>query len=245
MIYISTWHASQLQAIYSNLVTSHSQLQSCILLTFRLDNLRFMINKWDCCRLNGDKIMKHTGLALHNTHCCSSAWQPQLRETDRLSEAACCLNFWLQPSATLLVSFIINDSVNPTRLSLWGLRVWARVCMCVFSSAWGKQRNGDRSEPIQCGWVSCVCPWPFSAFTNGTACAAGIKMLCKVGTLALTEKLFPHFSYKSPQKSPDEIHDVKLAQTFQIWENTFFFLAWLVRFSSPSSLVAMGRKIIF
>lgn len=204
LIYISVWHASQLQVIYSNLVTSHSQLQNCILLTLRLDNLRFMINKRDCCRLNGDKIMKRTGLALHNTHCCSSAWQPQPRETDRLSEAACCLNFWLQPSATLLVSFIFSDSVNPIRLSLWGLCVWARACASVFSSAngGGKQRNGDRSEPIQCGWVSCVCPWPFSAFTNGTACAAGIKMLCKVGSPALTEKLFHRFCWTSPQWNP-------------------------------------------
>lgn len=86
-----------------------------------------MIEKWDCYRLNGDKIMKHTGLDLHNTHCCSSPWQPQPRKTDRLSEAACCLNFWLQPSATLLVSFIFNDSENLTRLSLWGFC----VCVCV------------------------------------------------------------------------------------------------------------------
>lgn len=143
MIYISAWHASQLQAIYSNLVTSHSQLQSCILLTLRLDNLRFMINKWDCCRLNGDKIMKHTGLALHNTHCCSSAWQPQPRETDRLSEAACCLNFWLQPSATLLVSFIFNDSVNPTRLSLWGLCVCERERGCVFLARHGENKGTE------------------------------------------------------------------------------------------------------
>lgn len=132
--------------------------------------------------------MKHTGLDLHNTHCCSSPWQPQLRKTDRLSEAACCLNFWLQPSATLLVSFIFNDSENLTRLSLWGLCVWVCVCesahIFFFTSANGrwKQRKGDRSEPIQYGRLSCECPWPYSAFTSGTECAAGIKMLCKVRT---------------------------------------------------------------
>lgn len=75
--------------------------------------------------------MKHTQApALHNTHCCSSAWQSQPRKRDRLSEAACCLNFWLQPSATSLVSFIFNDSVNLTRLSPCG------VCECVKTQNW-------------------------------------------------------------------------------------------------------------
>lgn len=142
--------------------------------------------------------MKHTSLALYNTVCCSFPWQPQPRKTDRLSEAACCLNFWLQPSATLLVSFIFNDSVNLTRLSLWDLNVsvWAcvYVCVCVhvFSSANGrrKQRKGDRSEPIQYGRLSCECPWPCSASTSRRKCAAGIKLLCEVRTPASTENSF-------------------------------------------------------
>lgn len=160
--------------------------------------------------------MKHTGLALHNTHCCSSPWQSQPRKRDRLSEAACCLNFWLQPSATLLVSFIFNDSVNLTRLSLWGLHihVCVRACVClsawVFSSANGrrKQRKGDRSEPIQYGRLSSECPWPYSAFTNRTECAAGIKMLCKVRTPASTENSL-RVSVKRRSGESHQIHIIK------------------------------------
>ena len=63
--------------------------------------------------------------------------------------------------------------------------------MCALSTAngGGKQRKGDRSEPIQYGRLSYECPWPYSAFTSGTECAAGIKKtLCKVRTPASTEK---------------------------------------------------------
>lgn len=52
------------------------------------------------------------------------------RKTDRLSEAACCLNFWLQPSASLPVSFIFNDSVNLTPTFPSG--VYMLVCVCVY-----------------------------------------------------------------------------------------------------------------
>ena len=65
------------------------------------------------------------------------------------------------------------------------------VCVCALSTAngGGKQRKGDRSEPIQYGRLSYECPWPYSAFTSGTECAAGIKKsLCKVRTPASTEK---------------------------------------------------------
>ena len=39
---------------------------------FQTYNLRFMIRNGDCYRLNGDKIIKRTSLALHNAHCFSS-----------------------------------------------------------------------------------------------------------------------------------------------------------------------------
>lgn len=175
-----------LQVIYSDLVTKSQSAAEPYFAHFQADNLRFTIRNWDCYRLNGDKIMKHTSLALHNAHCCSFPWQSLPRKRDRLSQAA-CLNFWLQPSATLLVSFIFSDSVN---LSLWALHMCGCVSMCVFSSANGKrrQRRRDRSELIRCSWLSYRCPWPLSVFTGRTECTAGIKMLCKVRTLGEKKK---------------------------------------------------------
>lgn len=96
------------------------------------------------------------------------------------------------------MSFIFNDSVNPIRLSLW---VYVCVCVCERERVrlfLARQTEGENKE-TETGLnpysvAEChVCPWPFSVFTNGTACAAGIKMLCEVGSPALTEKLFHRF----------------------------------------------------
>lgn len=156
------------------------------------------------------------------------------RKTDRLSEAACCLNFWLQPSASLPVSFIFNDSVNLTPTFPSGVYmlvcvcVYGRECVCVcvrISSANGKrkQRKGDRSEPIQYVGLSCECPWPRSAFTSRTQCAAGIKMLCKVRTPPSTENTFTVAAERRWRRIPSESRRRIKNKCFESGEYIFFF----------------------
>lgn len=135
--------------------------------------------------------MKHTGLALHNAHYFSSlaitaekkGWAKRGRLFEFLIATICNVAgvIYFQWQRESCPTFPVG---------------FARVCVCVWVYL-REMEGGDKAR--ETGLDSCMADCHPSApgrtlpFSRRTQCAAGIKMLCKVRTLAPMENSFTAF----------------------------------------------------